>query len=86
MLGGLALSAFVAPGVKAATLLRPLGVDAWSQTPGAPILEHPYGLPSPHEANVIRRAARAWPMPGAASSLTGVMNEHLGLALVGKVW
>ena len=86
MLGGLALSAFVAPGVKAATLLRPLGVDAWSQTPGAPILEHPYGLPSPHEANVIRRAARAWPMPGAASSLTPLADLHGSITPNGLVY
>lgn len=76
MLGGLALSALVAPNVKAATLLRPLSVDPWTQTPGAPILDHPYGLPSPREANVVRRAARAWPMPGAASSLTPLADLH----------
>ncbi|SDI26180.1 sulfane dehydrogenase subunit SoxC [Paraburkholderia steynii] len=76
MLGGLALSALVAPGVKAATLLRPLDVDPWTQTPGAPILDHPYGQPSPREANVVRRAARAWPMPGAASSLTPLADLH----------
>ncbi len=76
MLGGLALSALVAPSVKAATLLRPLSVDPWTQTPGAPILEHPYGQPSPREANVVRRAARAWPMPGAASSLTPLADLH----------
>ncbi len=76
MLGGLALSALVAPGVKAATLLRPLNVDPWTQSPGAPILDHPYGQPSPREANVVRRAARAWPMPGAASSLTPLADLH----------
>lgn len=76
MLGGLALSTLVAPNVKAATLLRPLSVDPWTQTPGAPILDHPYGQPSPREANVVRRAARAWPMPGAASSLTPLADLH----------
>ncbi|HWT38309.1 MAG TPA: sulfite dehydrogenase [Paraburkholderia sp.] len=74
--GGLALAALAAPNVKAATLLRPLGVDAWTQTPGAPILDHPYGQPSTREANVVRRAARAWPMPGAASSLTPLADLH----------
>ncbi|ACC76228.1 oxidoreductase molybdopterin binding (plasmid) [Paraburkholderia phymatum STM815] len=76
MLGGLAISALVAPNVKAAALLRPLSVEPWTQTPGAPILEHPYGQPSPREADVVRRAARAWPMPGAASSLTPLADLH----------
>ncbi|TCG08986.1 sulfite dehydrogenase, partial [Paraburkholderia steynii] len=60
ILGGLALSALVAPSVKAATLLRPLDVDPWTQTPGAAILDHPYGQPSPREVERVRRAARAW--------------------------
>jgi sulfane dehydrogenase subunit SoxC len=32
-------------------------VPAWSRTLGAPVLAHPYGIPSPHEANVVRRAS-----------------------------
>lgn len=86
MLGGLALSALVAPSAKAATLLKPLAVDAWTQTPGAPVLDHPYGLPSPHEANVVRRTARAWPMPGAASSLTPLADLHGALTPNGLVY
>ncbi|MGF6544012.1 sulfite dehydrogenase [Paraburkholderia youngii] len=86
LLGGLALSALGAPNLKAATLLKPLGVDPWTQTPGAPILEHPYGLPSPRESNVIRRAARAWPMPGAASSLTPLADLHGSITPNGLVY
>lgn len=33
----------------------PPNVPQWSRTLGAPILANPYGLPSPHEANVRRR-------------------------------
>jgi sulfane dehydrogenase subunit SoxC len=72
LLGGFAAgSLVVSQRVSAANqLLKPLEVAPWSRTPGAPILEHPYGLPSPHEANVVRRSARAWPLPGSASSMT----------------
>ncbi|OLL30973.1 sulfite dehydrogenase [Burkholderia sp. SRS-W-2-2016] len=86
MLGALALTALAARNVKAATLLQPLAVDPWTQTPGAPVLDHPYGLPSPHEANVIRRAARAWPMPGAASSLTPLADLHGSITPNGLVY
>ncbi|ADG20450.1 sulfite dehydrogenase [Paraburkholderia atlantica] len=86
LLGGLALSALAAPNLKAATLLKPLSVDPWTQSPGAPILEHPYGLPSPRESNVIRRAARAWPMPGAASSLTPLADLHGSITPNGLVY
>ncbi|MCC8395881.1 sulfite dehydrogenase [Paraburkholderia sp. MMS20-SJTR3] len=86
MLGALALSALAAPNVKAATLLQPIAVDPWTQTPGAPILEHPYGLPSAHEAQVVRRAARAWPMPGAASSLTPLADLHGSITPNGLVY
>jgi sulfane dehydrogenase subunit SoxC len=87
LLGGLALSAFVAPHVKAApALLQPLSVEPWTRTPGAPILAHPYGVPSAYEAGVVRRAARAWPMPGAASSLTPLADLHGTLTPNGLVY
>jgi hypothetical protein len=60
--GGLAVSHVAA----ASELLKPLEVAPSSRVPGAPILEHPYGVPSVHEADVVRRSARAWPLPGAA--------------------
>lgn len=87
LLGGLALSALVSPHSKAApALLQPLDVAPWTRTPGAPILEHPYGEPSPHEANVVRRAARAWPVPGAAWSLTPLADLHGSITPNGLVY
>ena len=77
LLGGAALSALAATQARAATeLLQPLDVAPWTRTPGAPILTHPYGLPSPFESQVVRRAARQWPVPGAASSLTPLADLH----------
>ena len=73
LLGGLAASGLVVAqraGAAANPLLKPLDIAPWSRTPGAPILEHPYGVPSAHEADVVRRSAKAWPLPGAASSMT----------------
>ncbi|MDR6417757.1 sulfane dehydrogenase subunit SoxC [Paraburkholderia phenoliruptrix] len=71
LLRRIAASGLVASqGAAAAELLKPLDVAPSSRTPGAPVLEHPYGVPSPHEAGVMRRSARAWPLPGAASSMT----------------
>ena len=81
LLGGLALGGIVASPVRAATQLlqpeaTPLSVAPWSKTPGAGVLEHPYGVPSRFEANVVRRSARAWPVPGAASSLTPLADLY----------
>ncbi|OWJ58120.1 sulfite dehydrogenase [Paraburkholderia caledonica] len=71
LLGRLAAGGLVASQAAAAgELLRPLDVAPFSRTPGAPVLDHPYGVPSPREADVVRRSARAWPLPGAASSMT----------------
>ncbi|WP_248323429.1 sulfite dehydrogenase [Caballeronia sp. Sq4a] len=87
MLRGLAVSAVVAPSANAASsLLQPLSVQPWTRTPGAPILEHPYGVPSPHEANVVRRAARAFPVPGQASSLTPLADLHGAITPNGLVY
>jgi len=87
MLGGLALSAVVAPHANAASrLLQPLSVEPWTRMPGAPILDHPYGLPSPRESEVVRRAARAWPVPGAASSLTPLADLHGAITPNGLVY
>jgi sulfane dehydrogenase subunit SoxC len=87
MLGGLALSAVVTPHANAASgLLQPLSVDTWTRMPGAPILDHPYGQPSAHESSVVRRAARAWPVPGAASSLTPLADLHGAITPNGLVY
>src|SRR6202453_2318190 len=40
----------------------PPAVPQWQKQPGAPVMTPPYGLPSPHEARVVRR-----PRPGAPS-------------------
>lgn len=91
LLGSAALSALAASHARAATatpaqLLDPLAVPPWTRTPGTPILEHPYGLPSSFESHVVRRAARQWPMPGAASSLTPLADLHGTLTPNGLVY
>ncbi|MDR6493965.1 sulfane dehydrogenase subunit SoxC [Paraburkholderia terricola] len=87
LLGGLAAGGLAASqATAAAELLRPLDVAPWSRTPGAPTLDHPYGVPSPREANVVRRSARAWPLPGAASSMTPLADLHGTLTPNGLVY
>jgi len=86
LLGSLAAGGFAASQAGAAELLRPLEIAAWSKTPGAPILEHPYGLPSRYEADVVRRAAKAWPLPGAASSMTPLADLHGSITPNGLVY
>ncbi|MFM0001236.1 sulfite dehydrogenase [Paraburkholderia dipogonis] len=87
VLGRLALGSLVASQAAAASeLLKPLEVAPSSRVPGAPILEHPYGVPSPHEADVVRRSARAWPLPGAASSMTPLADLHGTLTPNGLVY
>lgn len=86
-LGGLALSALAAPVARAASEpLAPLDVPPWTRTPGAPILSHPYGVPSHFEDSVIRRAAKRWPVPGAASSLTPLADLHGSITPNGLVY
>jgi sulfane dehydrogenase subunit SoxC len=86
LLGSLAAGGFAASQAGAAELLKPLEIAAWSKTPGAPILEHPYGLPSRYEADVVRRAAKAWPLPGAASSMTPLADLHGSITPNGLVY
>ena len=86
LLGSLAAGGFAASQAGAAELLKPLEVAAWSKTPGAPILDHPYGVPSRYEADVVRRAAKAWPLPGAASSLTPLADLHGSITPNGLVY
>lgn len=61
---------------SASDLITPLGVNPWSMIPGAPILTHPYGVPSSFENDVVRRAAKTWPLPGAASSMTPLADMY----------
>ena len=86
LLGGLAAGGFAASQAGATELLKPLEIASWSKTPGAPILEHPYGLPSRYEADVVRRAAKAWPLPGAASSMTPLADLHGSITPNGLVY
>jgi len=86
LLGSLAAGGFAASQAGAAELLKPLEIASWSTTPGAPILEHPYGLPSRYEADVVRRAAKAWPLPGAASSMTPLADLHGSITPNGLVY
>ncbi|SFH81866.1 sulfite dehydrogenase [Paraburkholderia megapolitana] len=75
LLGGLAASGLIA--ARRAGAANPtLEVAPWSRIPGAPILEHPYGLPSLHESEVVRRSARTWPLPGSASSMTPLADLY----------
>ena len=52
----------------------PPAVPQWQKQPGAPVMTPPYGLPSPHEARVVRR-----PRPGAPSptNLAALSNTPL---------
>lgn len=86
LLGSLAAGGFAASQAGAAELLKPLEIAPWSKTPGTPILEHPYGLPSRYEADVVRRAAKAWPLPGAASSMTPLADLHGSITPNGLVY
>ena len=51
----MATAATVRTGAQDLSRNLPPNVPEWQTTLGAPILEHPYGLPSRHEANVKRR-------------------------------
>jgi sulfane dehydrogenase subunit SoxC len=78
LLGGLAAGGLLATqrAAAASELLKPLEVAPWTRSPGAPILAHPYGLPAEHEAQVVRRSAHPWPVPGAGSSMTPLADLH----------
>lgn len=49
---------------KHAQASDPLPIPQWTKTLGEPVLERPYGLPSPFEKDVIRRETLAADMPG----------------------
>lgn len=86
LLGSLGVSALAATAARASELLTPLDVAPWSKTPGAPILAHPYGVPSLFEKEVVRRAAKSWPLPGAASSMTPLADMHGSITPNGLVY
>jgi sulfane dehydrogenase subunit SoxC len=54
----------------------PPNVPPWMQGQGAPILSPPYGVPSPFEAGVVRRARVRGRIATAASSTTPLQDLH----------
>ncbi|MEK6347806.1 MAG: sulfite dehydrogenase, partial [Burkholderia sp.] len=70
LLPGVARAAGDGTAIPPAPATAPLEVAPWTREPGAPLLTPPYGLPSRHEADVIRRSARPAAMPGSGSSMT----------------
>ncbi len=54
----------------------PPRVPSWMKEQGAPILNPPYGQPSPFEKNVIRRMRAPTPTQTAASSMTPLQDLH----------
>lgn len=52
-----------------------LAIPPWMQEPGAPVLEHPYGLPSRYESTIIRRTVPA-PFPQASAAWTPLADLH----------
>jgi sulfane dehydrogenase subunit SoxC len=54
----------------------PPHVPSWMKEQGAPILNPPYGQPSPFEKDVIRRVRGPTPTQTAASSMTPLQDLH----------
>jgi sulfane dehydrogenase subunit SoxC len=54
----------------------PPHVPSWMREQGAPILNPPYGQPSPFEKHVIRRMRAPTPTQTAASSMTPLQDLH----------
>jgi sulfane dehydrogenase subunit SoxC len=55
----------------------PPGVPEWQREPGAPVLSPPYGLPSPHEAKVVRRPRPGKPPPTDLAALSNTPLQDL---------
>lgn len=75
--GGLLAAPFIArPAHTAAPEpAAPPAVPPWMRTQGLPMLQHPYGLPSPYEKNVVRRTIPA-PTDTAGSVWTPLQDLH----------
>jgi sulfane dehydrogenase subunit SoxC len=76
---GLGLAAVAAPTAPARPATEedlPPGIPRWQREQGAGVMTPPYGLPSPHEANVIRRARKGEspPTTTATFSLTPLQD------------
>jgi sulfane dehydrogenase subunit SoxC len=52
-----------------------LAIPPWMQAPGAPVLDHPYGLPSRYASGIVRRSLPA-PFPQAGSAWTPLADLH----------
>jgi len=77
VLGGatVATAATVRAGAQNLSRNLPPNVPEWQTTLGAPILEHPYGLPSRYEANVRRRESPGLTRtPQSSVSFTPLQN------------
>jgi sulfane dehydrogenase subunit SoxC len=54
----------------------PPDIPEWMRHPGHPVNEHPYGVPSPYEAHVIRRATNLTPTRFSSWSYTPLQDLH----------
>ncbi|SMP76841.1 sulfite dehydrogenase [Noviherbaspirillum suwonense] len=61
-------------GAAAADRAASAGAAAWTHEQGKPILSPPYGLPSPHEADVVRRPTDLTPTPLSSWSFTPLQD------------
>jgi sulfane dehydrogenase subunit SoxC len=78
LMGGMSVGGLIAPsrsGAADSAQNLPPNIPEWSREQGAPVIANPYGMPSPYERNVIRRAAQA-PTNTAASSWTPLQDLH----------
>lgn len=76
LMGGAALGGLIAPARAEDGANLPPNVPEWSRAQGAPVVAHPYGLPSPYEKDVIRRAIPGRPTTTAATSQTPLQDLH----------
>ena len=63
-------------GAAAADAAGKAGGTPWTHEQGRPILTPPYGLPSPHESDVVRRPTDLTPTPLSSWSFTPLQDLH----------
>ena len=78
-LGLAASGASIAPARSASTtdVNLPPAVPQWQLHPGADVMSPPYGLPSPHEATVVRRPRPGAPPPTNLAALSDTPLQSL---------
>src|SRR5688572_617649 len=59
---------------EAAAQEGPLVEPPWAKTPGLPLSEGNYGVPSPFEKAIVRRGRKDYRMPGSGSIMSPVGN------------